>query len=234
VLRYRLRAKFGDRPSSLAHTGEPLSEPGPHCAAGRPGPPDGVQSAFAPACAGGEGAAGGRLSWVEQFPSDFVYRQNLVRGVEAAVAARTGAQSAAAGRSSVTTEGPSRGAEPGASTLRATPPAAPLDRSSSAAAGTRAPPPASRSMPTAPQQSAASLAAALAAEAGQRSHSSPPDAPFRLGRALLLPPTASWDDNGAAGVAGSGADGGSSGSQRWLLPGGSLADLAPLAVPGPA
>jgi hypothetical protein len=30
VLRYRLRAKPGDRPSSLAHTGEPLLEPDSH------------------------------------------------------------------------------------------------------------------------------------------------------------------------------------------------------------
>ena len=85
VLRYRLRAKPGDRPSSLAHTGVPLREPGPRDAAGLPGPSGGGHSAFTSAGAGGEGAAagggggggGGRLGWVEQYPSDFLYHQNL-------------------------------------------------------------------------------------------------------------------------------------------------------------
>jgi hypothetical protein len=84
VLRYRLRAKPGDRPSSLAHTGEPLRESGPHDAAVRPSPPGGGHSAFTSAGASGDGAAAGgggggsgRLGWVEQYPSDFVYHQNL-------------------------------------------------------------------------------------------------------------------------------------------------------------
>ncbi len=98
MLRYRLRAEQGARPSSLAHTGEPLREPGPRDAIGRQDAPDGGHnSALAAACAGGGGAAAAacgvgatcrRPSWVEQFPSDFAFYQNLVRaGVGAGTAA---------------------------------------------------------------------------------------------------------------------------------------------------
>ena len=83
VLRYRLRARPGDRPSSLAHTGVPLREPGPGDPAGRPGPPQcGVPSAAARHhdAGGVAGKGGGRPSWAEQFPSDFIYRRSPPRG----------------------------------------------------------------------------------------------------------------------------------------------------------
>jgi hypothetical protein len=94
VLRYRLRAKPGDRPSSLAHTGEPLLEPGP-CAAGRPGPPFRCQDAVS---AVKDGDCEGPPSWMKQFPSDFVYYQSITSryGVEAGTAVLPGVGAAGA------------------------------------------------------------------------------------------------------------------------------------------
>ncbi len=122
--------------------------------------------------------------------------------------------------------------EPG---IQVTPLRAP--QQSALPAASRAPPPTSSSMQAALQQPSQPVSvAALTEEANLRGSSSPPDGPFRLGRALLLPPTAaSWGDGGATGRAGDGDssldDGGGISSQRWLPHGGPLADLA---VPGPA
>jgi hypothetical protein len=236
VLRYRLRAKPGDRPSSLAHTGEPLleSESDPQDDAGRPGPPDGETAhpvgMHAPECAGGGPGGevagdGGRPSWVKRFPSDFVYRQNLVRGAEPRAAARPGSQAAPHSRTALLASLAAALQASGAAAAAA-PSCRPAGRSM-----VPVPPPPTPLLQPPPHPAAELSAAAPASSTGPRG---PPDAPFRLGRALLLPPTAaSWGDGEAAGGAGDGGGRGpeDGGGRPWLLPGGTLADLA---VPGPA
>jgi hypothetical protein len=96
VLRYRLRAKPGDRPSSLAHTGEPLLEPDLFDATGRSGPPFRCKDAFS---AAKDGSCEGPPSWIQQFPSEPVYHQNIVYGGETSTAALFGVAAAADGRS---------------------------------------------------------------------------------------------------------------------------------------
>ena len=99
VLRYRLRVKPGDRPSSLTNSGEPLcySEPGPHYDTGMPGPPfpGRCLDAISPA---NDSTCDWPPSWMGQFPTDFVHSQNLVPpfGVKTGTAVLPGLAAAAA------------------------------------------------------------------------------------------------------------------------------------------
>ena len=85
VLRYRLREGCA-RPSSLAHTGEVLRDPAAAAAGRREGRLGLSLDSY-------RSFVGGALSWVEQFPSDFVYNRHFIRnggGVAALAAALAG------------------------------------------------------------------------------------------------------------------------------------------------
>ena len=75
MLRYRLRG--GDRPSSLAHTGDALLD----ADATRPGYPAPAPASGAGAGLGGGAVAGRRGGGVELCQSDLAYHHNLIRSV---------------------------------------------------------------------------------------------------------------------------------------------------------
>ncbi len=100
MLRYLLRAKPGDRPSSLAHTGEPLleSESDPQDDSGRPGPSFLRYRDVSAPVNGQYGGYEGPRSWAEHSPSDLVYYQNIASrySVETGTAVLPGVAAAAA------------------------------------------------------------------------------------------------------------------------------------------
>ena len=77
MLRYRLRGAAGERPSSLAHTGDAL----PDADAPRPGPPPLAPGPVPVPAMGRDGGGAWRAGWVELCPSDLAYHHNCVRSV---------------------------------------------------------------------------------------------------------------------------------------------------------